>query len=121
MKLTSENVETIFMDCLFEDKIDENNIIHVNGIVAKFGLNKIKVEKHKDDIYDMLKQLPKEFQIGWSFLNACMDKDGNQWTGLHRIMEQLFVLGIAAGKAKFMMPKELWMAFPGGMPYLGVL
>jgi len=119
MELTSENVEQIFLDCLNENRPDNEIIIH--GIVNSFSLNLVKIETYKNDIYSMLKKLPKEFQKdtggGWSFLNACVDKNGKQWTGLHRSMEQLFVLGMACGKVKCLFPRKIWSKFPGGMPY----
>ena len=126
MELTSKNVNSIFMDCLFEEDSEENRkkSIVIEGLVAKFGLNPDKVKKHKEAISSMLKQLPKNFQEngggGWSFLNACNREDGTQWTGLHRDMEQLIVLGIASGQVKYTMPREMWEALPGGVPYFSV-
>jgi hypothetical protein len=72
----------------------------------------------------MLSDLPDEFQAsgggGWSFLNACMTKTGEQWTGMHPTMDKLFMLGIAAGKARWLMPRDMWSVLPGGMPYVSV-
>lgn len=120
MKLTSENVSTIFEMCLCGKNID--NPIVIEGIVAKYGFDKKQIENNKSDIEDMLSQLPKEFHKGtgggWSFLGACHNKDGEQWTGMHRSMEQLFCLGIAIGKVEYLLPREMWNVLPGGMPYL---
>lgn len=132
MKLTSENVESIFVYCLFvEDKDDtidalenQKDAILVEGIAHSFGFHPDRIEEHKDDIASMLADLPDEFKAdgggGWSFLNACNDKNGNQWTGLHMRMEQLFMLGMAAGKVKYLLPKEIWRVMPGGVPYLQI-
>lgn len=121
MKLTAENVKMIFFDCLFKKGELIENPIKAEGIISTFGFHSKRVDKNKDEIYDMLKQLPSSFQKksggGMSFLNACDDKDGNQWTGFHQTMEQLVVLGIAINKVKYNLPKEMWKAFPGGMPY----
>ena len=57
---------------------------------------------------------------GSSFLNACYDRDGDLWTGDHATMEQLFVLGIAAGMVNCLMPRDMWPVLPGGMPYYSV-
>jgi hypothetical protein len=69
----------------------------------------------------MLAELPDMFKEsgggGWSFLNACDDRHGNQWTGLHQRMEQLFQLGIGIDKVECQLPREVWPALPGGMPY----
>jgi len=53
-----------------------------------------------------------------SFLNMCIDKNGNQWADLHRTMDELVALGIATGKLSFLIPREMWSILPGGMPYL---
>ena len=127
MKLTSKNVEKIFMDCLFKDEAtqeEKENAIIVEGIMNNFGFDPQKIEAHEEDISSLLKQLPQQFREnfggGWSFLNACMRDDGEQWTGLHAIQEQLLALGVAAGWAKIQLPRQFWSALPGGMPYFVV-
>ena len=35
-------------------------------------------------------------------------------------MEQLLTLGIGLGYAKYLMPREMWKMFPGGMPYFQI-
>ncbi|KKN01359.1 hypothetical protein LCGC14_1128560 [marine sediment metagenome] len=125
MELTAENVEKVFMDCLFRDDKDTSDPAIAEGITLKIGFNKERLSSHSDDVTTMLAQLPKEFQKdsggGWSFLNACNNSEGEQWTGLHKIMEQLFTLGLASGKVISQLPRELWEALPGGMPYYVVL
>ena len=124
MKLTAENVNSIFMDCLFKEGEPTENLVKAEGVISTFGFHPGRIKKHTKEIYDMLKQLHKEFQKdsggGMSFLNACNDKDGNQWTGLHQDMEQLVVLGIAINKVRYCLPRELWSSLPGSMPYFVV-
>lgn len=125
MLLTSDNVETIFLTCLYQDEDkDRSNAIIVEGITMNFGFHPEHIEENKELIYSLLKELPDEFQMdiggGWTFLNACNDKDGNLW-GEHRNIEQLLALGIAIEKAKYLLPRDLWKALPGGMPYIGIL
>ncbi len=121
-KLTSDRVTKTFLDCLFKEGEDTSNHIKAEGIVTNVGFHPERLASHKSEVDEMLGELPKEFQKdsggGWSFLNACNDKDGNQWTGLHRTMEQLFLLGIALERVKIQLPREVWSALPGGMPYL---
>ena len=123
MELTSQNVFTVFTDCLFKEGEDTTMHVKVEGIMSTFGLHPNRLESHKEDIRSMLDQLPDDFKQehggGMSFLNACNTKDGNQW-GEHTNMEQLFVLGIGIGFAKYCMPRTAWIAFPGGMPYIVV-
>jgi hypothetical protein len=130
-KLNAKRVNDIFMDCLFTDEelkrcptgIPENYLM-VQGIVNDFGLHPERTESHREEIIELLKELPDEFHKdgggGWSFMNACDDRHGNQWADEHREMEQLFALGIAIKKAKFQLPKPMWSALPGGMPYVVV-
>jgi len=75
-----------------------------------------------DSLYQ--EALPDEFHTGkgggWSFLDACNDRNGAQWTSLHRTMDQLVCLGHAIGAVSFCLPREMWKILPGGMPYFVV-
>ena len=120
--LTAERVEYIFMDCLFkDDELPAEEYIPAPGITSSVGFHPERVESYKDEIAKMLGELPDEFQEtgggGMSFLNACNDKHGNQWTGMHETMEHLFQLGLAVGKVMCQMPREMWAILPCGMPY----
>lgn len=125
MDLTSKNVEQVFMDCLFKDGEDTTNHLKSEGIINTVGFHPERIEEHKQDIYKMLLNLPDAFHEktggGMTFLNACNDKHGDQWTGEQRIMEQLFLLGQASSAVKCLMPRSMWTALPGGMPYYVVL
>lgn len=129
-KIDAAEVVAIFTDCLFRDeeviggKIPENAVI-VDGVLHKFGFHGGRIAEHAERISEMLHALPSAFQQsgggGMSFLNACDDSDGEQWTGLHQTMGNLFDLGVAAGKCKLVLPREMWAVLPGGMPYYVVL
>ena len=122
MELTSENVRTLFMDCLLNKKDGEEppKETLVEGLVRKFVFRRDSIEKHANDIKDLLDQLPNQFTEdgggGWTFLEMCTRKDGTQW-GEHRNCEELLCLGIASGWVKFLLPREIWGALPGGVPY----
>jgi hypothetical protein len=115
-QLTAQRVNDLFKECIAGD-----DGVRVEGIV---NIAYLKVTGHEDEIGQLLAELPEPFQItgggGWTFLNACDDRHGNHWTGLHQTMEQLFLLGMAAGKARWALPRDMWSAFPGGMPYVTV-
>ena len=119
--LSAGHVNTVFMDCLFRDGEDTSQHVKAEGIVRNVGFHPERLESHRAEIVAMLDELPEQFHEksggGWSFLNACNDKHGNQWTSLHQTMEQLFQLGIGIGKVKSLMPREMWGGLPGGMPY----
>lgn len=125
MNLTAENVSTVFMDCLFRDEENKSNPVLAEAILSTFGFHPERLESHRNDIKELLAWLPTQFREGgndgggWSFLNACMTREGDQW-GEHRNIEQLLALGIATGQAKILMPRQMWSVFPGGMPYFSV-
>ena len=122
--LTSAAVDDLMKACLFREDEPTDDAVRVEGIVNDYGFHPERVRENADKISTLLAELPDEFQRekggGWTFLNACLDKHGNQWTGLHQQQERLFALGIAAGKARWMLPRRMWSAMPGGMPYVQV-
>jgi hypothetical protein len=124
--LSTRHVTEVFDACLAHGEASHPTVTVV-GIVhtAHFALNEL--EARKTEIAGMLAQLPNEFIDnaaggggGWSFLNACNDRDGNQWTGLHLVMEQLVLLGLGAGQVQWCLPREMWKILPGEMPYFAV-
>ena len=125
IKLTSFNVEKILLDCLYKvGEVDNENLIMVTGIMNSYKFQPDKLALYKENIKELLDQLPFEFMIngggGWSFLNAYMTKTGEHW-GEHRDIENLLVLGLGTHQARYVMPKEMWAVMPGGMPYFAVL
>lgn len=127
MELTAKKVDEIFRDCLFKDNelIDGKPVLKeiiVEGIIHTFGFHPGRIEAHETEITKLLMELPATFQKdGWSFLEACITKDRIQWTGLHERMEQLFALGMAIDKVKYVFPRKMWETLPGGMPYLVIV
>lgn len=123
MDLTAHNVTEVLKRCLYDTGEDTSNHIKAQGVQLNIGFDPIRLEKERANIEIMLADLPKEFQKasggGMSFLNACLTKDGYQW-GEHSNIDELICLGQAIGKVKFPMPRELWSALPGGMPYFVV-
>ena len=131
--LTAQRVEEIYRDSLFPDgdvTIDTlpEDAVLTEGILRPTAFQRSRIEPHREEIVSMLHELPTEFQSvknggggGWSFLNACMTKSGEQWTGLHQTQDMLVQLGIGVGAAKYLMDREMWSAFPGGVPYLAVI
>lgn len=112
-----------------EEEIYEGNprsdieTVFVKGVINDFGFHKQRLEEKRADIASMLDQLDDSFKTdsggGMTFLNACMTKSGVQW-GEHPSMEMLFVLGIGLGLCNFPLPRELWSALYGGMPYVQI-
>lgn len=120
--LTADRVALVFTSCLYAAGVEDTpDAIVCEGILHTVSFHPGRVEEHRQAIHDMLAELPDEFKAerggGWSFLNACLDRHGNQWTGLHPVQEQLVLLGIAIGEVEYCLPREDWAVFPGGMPY----
>jgi len=122
--LNPETVSETFFSCLYrEDAADTSNHVRVRGIHVALGFNPDYLAKAGATIVELLMELPVEFheESGESFLQACRGKGGDQWTGEHKIMDQLFMLGMGIGRVVECAPRYLWAAFPGGMPYYRIV
>ena len=112
-------VTDAFMDCLYKDGEDTTGFVKVDGVVRQFGFHPQRLEEKRELVKDLLNQLPEEFKEGWSFLCMCKNKKGEQW-GEHIHCEQLTALAIGLGMAEYPMPREMWVMFPGGVPYIQI-
>lgn len=124
--ISSVIVDSVFRDCLYkEEEIVDGKFtiepIYVEGIVATFGLHPERVKQHAKEVKIMIDQLPDKFKVGWTFMNLCNTKDGDQWTGLQQQLEQLVVLGIATNNMIYCAPRPMWCIMPGGLPYIQVV
>ena len=119
MELTEGNVKTLMEACMAQTKEEVCTV--VEGIAHSYGMVLARVAENEETIVDLLAQLPVEFHEatggGRSFLNACNNREGRQWADLHMSMESLFVLGMAAGWVKCLLPRDMWKVLPGEMPY----
>ena len=125
-KTNAEIVNGIFRDCLFrgeeiKDGKPPENAVMVDGIVAKYGFHKDRLESHKDECLKIVNTLSDKFFEngggGWTFLNLPIDKDGNQWAE-QPTAEMLVVMCIGLGIARYQLPRPVWSSLPGGMPYI---
>ena len=119
MKNKAEKVREIVADSL---NGKEEGALLVEGIVRTFGFSPEKIAAHKEEIRALLADMPDEFHAGkgggMSFLNLCNDRHGEQWADMHQTMEELVALGVAAGMASYLLPRDMWKALPGGVPYV---
>ncbi len=119
--INAEEVERVFLASMFDDGEPTDGYVEVHGIMSHVGFHPQRLQAHAGEINAWLDQLPDAFQEkgggGMSFLNACMTASGEQWTGLHERMDQLFMLGMGIGRVKCLLPRSMWSALPGGMPY----
>lgn len=132
-KLTADRVAAVVTDGLFVDEeiqgLSREEIqakaVVIEGISRAYGFHPERLAGHRDEVYEMLSELPDGFRAsaggGASVLTAHVDRHGNTWTGFHQSVDELFVLGIALGLATWLLPREIWNALPGGMPYVAFL
>jgi len=125
-RLTSRIVTLIFSECLIGYQEEDQATSKIEGITMAVVFHTGRLNARRGDIIELLAELPVDFQQsgggGMSFLNACLDKNGVQWTDLHQVIEKLFLLGMAIGKVTCLAPqREAWTKLPGGMPYYVVL
>lgn len=125
MELTAANIKSVINDCLFKDEEVANgppsDFVAAEGVMMRVGFHPARLESHREDVRSMLGQLADDFMHdkggGMSMLNMCQTKDGEQY-GEQRDADALFMLGQALGLAAPALPRELWAAFPGGLPYI---
>ena len=131
MPSLAEKLDETFRYCLLNDNeiVDKQtppDAIVVDCVLAKFGFHPGRVAERREQIREMLKEMDDQFQVGpgcgggTSFLNLCVDRHGEQWTGFHTTVELLVGIGIAAGMVSFPMPRDMWNILPGGMPYVTI-
>ena len=90
------------MDCLAHEQDDAACHVAAAGVLYKYYLHTGRLRLHKDEIAEMIDQLPDNFRLetGESFLRGCFDKKGNHW-GEHAHVEELLCLGLATGKISY--------------------
>lgn len=118
--LTPQAVEELFAAC-HEPLGASDGVTEVDTIAGPTWLRDSAVADNKARIAGLLSELPDEFLAskggGWSLLNGCTDRHGELWTGMQLTVAKLFALGEAAGLVQCQLPREVWAALPGGMPY----
>jgi len=114
----ASDVDKLVVACL---NGKEEGALVIKGILNAYAFSPEAIAIHKPNIKVLLDQMPTQFHKngggGWSFLNLCLDRHGNQW-GEHVNVEALCCLGIAAGYAHWLAPREMWAMLPGGVPYV---
>lgn len=121
--LTPEAVKELMMDCLGEEKLADDLMVIVQGILRGFGFQKERIAARRKDIRNLLMQLHPTFRQtvggGWSFIYATGRGEDVQSTWGEQIhADDLICLGIAAGLVSYQLPREMWSALPYGVPYI---
>lgn len=125
-----QEVNELFLSCLYEDHelVDGRPAagcepVLAEGIVTSVGFHPDRISAAKDRVAALISRIvADEFLLtkggGYSFLNLCNDREGQQWANLHQTMEQLVQLAIGTQLGGYCLPRSMWAAFPGGMPYV---
>lgn len=124
----SKRINEILRDCLYKaEEVKDptqapEGAVLVDGITRNLGFEPTRLQGHKEEILNLAREIvTDEFLVGKGggmiFQNLCMDREGNQW-GEHRNMEELLILCMALGKASILLPRDMWKAIPGGLPYI---
>ncbi len=120
--IDSVSVHNLFVSCLTDDK-DETAVI-AEMLACKVYMSKDKVEAAREQITkDLLNLHPNFIRAtggGWTFINACLDRNGDLWTNCHRDMDELVTMGVMIGKVIMLFPRNHWDSLPGGVPYFVV-
>jgi hypothetical protein len=126
--ISAEKVMDILGDCFYKDEELINGVptippIEVEGIITNVGLHPERVKKHEEEIISLLNELSEKFMKasggGYTFLNMCEDKYGNQW-GEQMHAEALMMLGMAINKVSYSLSRDFWTILPGSVPYITI-
>ena len=126
MMLDAKEIHEVFMDCFYEDEeIDQAELeggemtplLKLEGCMVNVGFDPARVQKNQEKIEAFLNEVPNIFYTGANFTMLYMDKDGNHW-GEHKNCDELLILGLAIDRFHYLLPREVWKALPGGMPYI---
>ena len=127
--IDAEIVQTTFRYCLFNrDELIQPHTpppdaVLVNGITATFAFHPERLQTMKPLVETWLKLLPRQFQNpqhGWPFSRADRQDNGEQWTGFHQRMEQLFALATGLGLARKIDSPALRTITGDGLPWYAV-
>jgi len=100
---------------------DVPDSILIHGTLDVFSIDPSKVDRTQ--VIDWLNQLDDAFMDnaggGMSLMNMVETKDHELW-GEQYHADQLYVLAAALGLAAYSLPRPVWPALPGGMPYITI-
>lgn len=117
----ADMVREAIQHSLFRGGEDTTAPIVGDGIVRQFGFHPGRIEERRAVVVELISRLDPAFLSsgggGMSFLNLCVDKDGNHWAE-HQTCGELCALATALKLASFPMPRFMWPTLPGSMPYV---
>ena len=109
-----------FKDCLFQKDEDTINLIMIKVLIFNFALHKQRLERKRELVAALVAELSNEFKKGSTLQNLCFTKDGEQWTDLYYICEQLLVMAIGLCLMEFFNPIDQESYFPSSIFYVRI-
>lgn len=130
--INSERITEMFLNSLYSqeeveslgitaEKHPEDSRI-IQGLTGSF-LVAPRIKEHRAELIEMLRELPDVFRQsvggGRSFTSMCVDRNGELWTGMHRVMEQFVILSLANELISMTSP-IMSRGLPGGVPIITI-
>lgn len=118
--LEYDRVNDLFAECAYPigEKPNGPDII-VDSISGVQFIYRKKFQKHLPEVGKMIDDLPDEFfDLSGPFSLLATRRDGTMWTGEPMVMEKFLILAMAAGLAKFTLPRSAWKFLPNQLPYI---
>ncbi len=120
-KLSEQYVKDLFQACSTREQ--SKDVINIHWYDQDLSLDSYRIEAFTDCIKALLSCLSRAFfSVPGGNLNwAKQDIEGNAWTQDLKVVEHLFILGMAASLVRFYPEnKDIWKNFPEGRPYVSI-
>ena len=115
----SELTTKTFKYCLSKKGDELKNIQEVEGTGSNvFRLNSHRLQEKRKLINAILAKLPEEVNKGLPFRKLFFTKDGEQWTNMDSVCEELVVMAIGLDLMEYCCSRALWKVFPNQLPYV---
>lgn len=119
----AERLDTIMHHCLCSaEERDAGDLVLSQGLTRTWGFHPVRLDEKRGEAVTLMREiLADDFYKGrgdgMSFLHLCTTRNNEHWAE-HARMEALLCLALALGVAGYCAPRDMWPAFPGGMPYV---
>lgn len=120
-KVSADDVRELYRSCLLNDDEVKDDMPVVDfilgeGVMSVSVFNSDRIDASRDKIRSLFDRIIPDGCDNISFLNLCVDKNDNLWTGEHSTVDLLVQLGVATGDISYLVPRKEWKSLPGGMP-----
>ena len=122
-RVNANDVRELYRSCLLtDDEVKDDmptvDFIFGEGVMSISVFNSDRIENAKEKISLLFDKIIPDGCDNISFLNLCVDKNDNLWTGEHSTVDLLVQLGVASGEISYLVPRKEWKGLPGEMPII---